>query len=304
VQALDIEGSLDRLAVMESGDGDLFVAGSGNGVLLLEGTSPLRLTQEQIFLARLDHTGRTRWVKSVAETQRGSPVKLLPFGDDMILSFHWQAYVRMGFDRKAPVTFQGRRRSSAIARLDKSGQLAWVSSIAAVIKAPIVNGQQIVVPFEIGNGTDNPKAIALHLRGAREGTRLGSLGRSDIALLQLDGGGSLTSVTQLGGPGDERLASIAAGNGGMYAAGQFSQEFLIVESSQRQLVLRSNTGADAWLAFLAGHDLPPSPSGQVKRLVEARALAHQAGRAQRARHLADSARHRSKAEAQAPLETK
>ncbi|WP_437756174.1 serine/threonine-protein kinase [Sorangium sp. So ce1389] len=186
-----------RVAVDEAGD--VVVAGQFSGSVDL-GDGALRSAgRYDIFLAKLDADGNTRWSRRL-----GDAAEQLPYG--LGIDAQGNIFLIGAFD--GTIDLDGERLTSAgsmdvfVARFDADGRPRWGRRFGS----PEHNGSFNAIVDATGNVT-----IAGSFRGtmAIEGRRLTSAGGNDIFVARMDADGHLLWIRRMGGPGDD-LGTLAA----------------------------------------------------------------------------------------------
>ncbi|WP_437735263.1 serine/threonine-protein kinase [Sorangium sp. So ce1335] len=187
-------------AVAVDGAGDIVVAGHFSGSVDLGGGALRSAGRYDIFLARLDTDGNTRW-----STRLGDPAEQIAYGLGLDASGN---IVLMGAFEGA-INIGGERLTSAgdmdvfVAGFDADGRPRWSRRFG---------GPEHDIAWRAVVDAAGDVTIAGGFRGtlAVEGRRLTSAGGVDLFVARLDAGGRLLWIRRLGGPTDE-LGTLAAG---------------------------------------------------------------------------------------------
>ncbi|WP_437932787.1 protein kinase [Sorangium sp. So ce291] len=188
----------NRVAVDQAGN--VVIAGQCSGSLDL-GDGALRgAGRYDIFLAKLDASGNTRWSRRL-----GDAAEQLAYG--LGVDARGNIFLMGGFE--GAVDIGGERLTSAgsmdvvVARFDADGRPRWGRRFGG----PEHNHAYSLVVDAAGDVT-----VTGSFQGtmAVEGRRLTSAGGDDIFVARLDAGGHLLWIRRMGGPGDD-LGALAAG---------------------------------------------------------------------------------------------
>ncbi|XXY44871.1 serine/threonine-protein kinase [Sorangium sp. So ce269] len=232
----------NRVAVDEAGN--VVVAGQCSGSLDL-GDGALRgAGRYDIFLAKLDASGNTRWSRRL-----GDAAEQLAYG--LGLDAEGNIFLMGGFE--GAIDLGGERLTSAgsmdvfVARFDADGRPRWGRRFGG----PEHNNAYSVVVDAAGDVT-----VTGSFQGTMdvEGHRLTSAGGHDIFVARLDAGGRLLWIRRMGGPGDD-LGALAAGvDGEIVVLGQLEDSPDPRRGLSRRLVAArfDAAGDPTWIQGVGG----------------------------------------------------
>jgi Beta-propeller repeat len=199
-------------AIAVDSTGNIYVTGRFEGTATFGSTTLTSKGDEDIFVARVDNSGKALWVVSAGGTgvDRGSSIAVDASGSSYVTGW-FEGTATFG---SATLTSKG-DAEVFVAKLDSGGKFVWAVSAGGTAS-------------EIGNSIAVDGSGNSYITGGFEGTAtfgsttLTSKEWTDIFVAKLDSGGKFVWAVSAGGPKSDDGSSIAVdGSGNSYVTGTF-----------------------------------------------------------------------------------
>jgi VCBS repeat-containing protein len=265
-------GTLDNYAYANSialgDDGSLYVAGSFQGTVTLNGATPITLTSnggQDAFLYQLKPDGTLGWVKTFGGTGNDTLSSVAVSGSSVYTAGYFENTVNVTVDH-AETAVNG--SDGIVLRYDNSGACQWSQTLVSSTGntyisdslAIMANGQVVVGGAYQGDLSNGIGALA---------PAVSSVGGTDAFVSSLNPDGSVSWLKSIGSVSDDGLNTLKIGNNGnIYVAGSIAGEADMDPGVSLQLASPAGN-PDGYVLVLdgngqyVGHQLVGSSEGQV-----------------------------------------
>lgn len=221
-------GTLDNYAYANSialgDDGSLYVAGSFQGTVTLNGSTPITLTSnggQDAFLYQLKPDGTLGWVKTFGGTGNDTLSSVAVSGSSVYTAGHFENTVNVTADHTEAAV---NGSDGIVLRYDNSGAYQWSQTLVSPngntyindSLAIMANGQVVVggnYQGDLSNGIGDIVPV------------VSSVGGTDAFVSSLNADGSVSWLKSIGSASDDGLNTLKIGNNGnIYVAGSIAGE--------------------------------------------------------------------------------